>query len=98
MRIRHSKSFLKTAKIITAIGYSLCLGSITSFVAMNIISGKNPTIEFLYWQRMFVNPIMNFVTMPGIWLFLFGNIGMFLTLEEKRKRNNSKHQNFFTSL
>ncbi len=87
MRIRHSKSFLKAAKIITAIGYSLCLGSITSFIAMNIISGKNPTIEFLYWQRMFVNPIMNFVTMPGIWLFLFENIGMFLILEEKRKRS-----------
>ncbi len=87
MRILHSKSFLKTTKIITAIGYSLCLGSIASFIAMNIIAGKNSTIEFLYWQRTFVNPIINFVTMPGIWFFLFGNIGMFLTLEEKRKKS-----------
>ncbi len=28
---------------------------------------------------------MNFVTMPGIWLFLFGNIIMFLTLKDKKK-------------
>jgi hypothetical protein len=64
------------------------LGSIASFIAMNVIAGKNPTIEFLYWQRTFVNPIMNFVTMPGIWLFLLGNIGLFLTLEAKRKTAN----------
>lgn len=85
MEILHSKTTFKTAKAITAIGYSLCLGSIASFIAMNLIAGKTPTIEFFYWQRTFVNPIMNFVTMPGIWLFLLGNIGLFLTLEKKRK-------------
>ncbi len=88
MEILQSKSFLKIAKIIIAIGYSLCLGSIASFIAMNIIAGKSPTIEFLYWQRTFVNPIMNFVTVPAMWLLLLGNIALFLTSKYKRKAAN----------
>ncbi len=88
MGILHSKLFLRIAKSAMIIGYSLCVGSIASFIAMNMISGTNPTIEFLYWQRIFINPIMNFVTMPGIWLFLIGNIIMFLILENKKKIKN----------
>ena len=88
MEILHSKSFFKMAKTLTIIGYSLCIGSIASFIAMNVVAGENPTIEFLFWQRHFVNPIMNYVTMPSIWLFLFGNIGLFLAIEKGRNRMN----------
>lgn len=88
MEILHSKSFFQMAKTLTIIGYSLCIGSIASFIAMNVVAGENPTIEFLFWQRHFVNPIMNYVTMPSIWLFLFGNIGLFLALEKGRNRMN----------
>ena len=88
MEIFNTPSFLKTAKTLTILGFSLCLGSIASFIAMNIIAGDNPTIEFLYWQRHFVNPIMIYVTMPSIWLFLIGNIGLFLPLKKCRKRKD----------
>ncbi|HCM20971.1 MAG TPA: hypothetical protein DIC46_09420 [Porphyromonadaceae bacterium] len=88
MDISHSKSFFKITTGIIVIGYSLCLGSIASFIAMNIIAGDSPTIEFLYWQRTFVNSIMNYVTAPAIWLFLLGNIGLFLTLGKERNRKN----------
>ncbi|SEF85272.1 hypothetical protein [Sphingobacterium lactis] len=88
MEILNKQSFLKIAKTLIIVGYSLCLGSIASFIAMNVIAGDNPTMEFLYWQRHFVNPIMNYVTMPSIWLFLFGNIGLFLALKKGKKRKN----------
>lgn len=85
MEILHSKSFFKLSKSIALIGYSFCLGSIASFISMNIIASDSPTIEFFYWQRRFVNPIMDFVTMPGIWLLLIGNFGLFL--QQKNKIN-----------
>lgn len=88
MESLHSKILFKTIKTTTAVGYSLCLGSIASFIAMDMIAGKKPTIEFWYWQRIFITPIMNFVTMPGIWLFLFGNIGLFLATGKERKMTN----------
>ncbi|GEM_PF-208574 len=85
MEILNTLSFLKTAKTLIIVGFSLCLGSIASLIAINIIAGDSPTIEFLYWQRHFVNPIMNYVTMPSIWFFLVGNIGLFLALKKNRK-------------
>lgn len=68
------------------LGFALCVGSIFSFIAMNIISPKE-TIDFtfFYWQRKFVNPIMNFVTIPGIWIFLISNISEYFL-----NRNNTK--------
>lgn len=88
MEILQTKTFFKSVKTLTIIGYSLCSGSIASLIALNVIAGKNPTIEFLYWQRIFSSPIIQFITMPGIVVFLLGNIGWFLTKKKKSKISN----------
>ena len=84
MEISQTQPLLKITKLLTTVGYSLCLGSVASFIAMNIIAADSPTIEFLYWQRFFVNPIMNYITIPAIWLFLMGNLGLFLVIKKDR--------------
>ncbi len=81
-----SNIIITAAKILLTIGFALCLGSIASFIAMNVINGEMPGIQFSYWQRTFVNPIMNFVTIPGMWLFLFSNILLFFTGKDKNSR------------
>ncbi len=88
MKILQTKIFFQISVAMTVVGFSLCLGSIASFIALNIIAGKAPTIEFWYWQRLFINSIMYFVTIPGTWLFLLGNIGIYLKLKGKRKPVN----------
>ncbi len=88
MESLYSKIVFKTVKTVIAVSYSLCLGSIASFIAMDISAGKKPTVEFWFWQRIFVNQIMNNVTTPGVWLFMLGNIGLFFTLGKERKKAN----------
>ena len=79
---------LNVSGILTVTGFSLSLGSIVSFIAMNIIAGETPTTEFWYWQRKFVSAITNYVTLPGIWLFFLGNTSWFLVLGKERKKIN----------
>ncbi len=89
MTIPQKRLFLQASMAMTMVGFSFCLGSIASFVALNVIAGENPTIEFSYWQRSFIDPIMRFVTMPGCWLLLFGNVGVFLALKGNRRSVNA---------
>ncbi len=88
MKIVQTKIFFQISIAMTVVGFSLCLGSIASFIALNVIAGETPTIEFWYWQRLFIDPIMYFVTIPGTWLFLLGNIGIYLRSKGKRKSIN----------
>lgn len=83
-----SKIYRTIIEMFLAIGFALCLGSIASFIAMNAISGKIPNIEISYWQRTFVNPIMKYVTIPGIWIFLFSNFLIFITRNDKKNKAN----------
>lgn len=77
--------FVAVSLFFIAIGFALSLGSIASFIAMNIIAAKplSPN-DFVVWQRHFITPIMNYASIPGIVLFLCGN-GLFLFQKTIRK-------------
>jgi len=70
---------------ITLIGFSLCLGSIVAFISMNILKDSSTT-ELIFWQRKFINGIMNIATIPGLLLFLIGNIGLYYFSKCKREK------------
>ena len=78
MEILRSQLFLRISKTLVIAGYSLCLGSIACFIAMNVGAGNNPTVGFWRWQRFFIYFIMHYVTVPSLGLFLAGNIGLYL--------------------
>ena len=78
-------------RVFNTLGFALCVGSIFSFIAMNLISPKGTNdFTFFYWQRQFENPIMDFVTIPGVWIFLVSNISEYFLIhqpnDKKRKR------------
>lgn len=78
MEFLHSQSFFRISKALTIAGYSLCLGSIACFIAMNAGAGNNPDANFWQWQRIFIGSITHYVTAPSLGLFLAGNIGLYL--------------------
>jgi hypothetical protein len=81
---KKTKSLNSISTLLIAIGFSLCVGSIAAFIAMNIIAPENGAdLDFIHWQRHFINPIMAYVTVPGIWLFLAGNAGLFFVQPRK---------------
>lgn len=61
---------IKTSQLIAIIGFILCLGSIFSFIVMNVALGSSPTIESVYWQRLFVSKITDVLVLPGITIFV----------------------------
>lgn len=66
--------FIKTSQLIAIIGLILCLGSIFSFIVMNVVLGSSPTIESVYWQRLFVSKITEVLVLPGITTFIVGAV------------------------
>ena len=84
------KQIVVVSQILTIIGFSLCIGSIASFIAMNVITPKTTLdLDFTHWQRYFAKPITNYVTVPGIWLFVTGNIGLYLFQFNKDNLNTA---------
>lgn len=66
--------FTAVSLFLTMIGFVMTLGSIASFIAMNIVAEKPLTPnDFVVWQRYFITPIMDYVTTLGVILFLCGN-------------------------
>jgi hypothetical protein len=65
---------VKTFRLMAIIGFVLCLGSIFSFIVMNIVLGSSPTIESVYWQRLFVSEITDVLLLPGIIIFALSAI------------------------
>ncbi len=64
----------KTYHLLSILGFILCLGSIFSFVVMNIALGESPSVDSIYWQRLFVSKITFVLIIPGICLFLVAAI------------------------
>ncbi|MGD8778838.1 MAG: hypothetical protein PVH88_07730 [Ignavibacteria bacterium] len=64
----------KTYQLLSILGFILCLGSIFSFIVMNIVLGKTPSIDPIYWQWLFVSGITKILIIPGISLVLIGTV------------------------
>lgn len=57
--------------LILSIGFILFLGSLFSFIVLNII-GEEPTVTSAYWKRLFVAKMTNTITIPGLILIVIG--------------------------
>jgi hypothetical protein len=64
----------KTYYLVSILGFIFCLGSIFSFIVMNIVLGETPSIDSVYWQRLFVSKITEVLIIPGICLVLIAAI------------------------
>ena len=53
------------ALFLILVSFSMALGSIVAFVAMNF-SSESQNAAFFFWQRKFIDSIMSFATQPGI--------------------------------
>jgi nitrogen fixation/metabolism regulation signal transduction histidine kinase len=63
---------VKTFRLVAIFGFILCLGSIFSFIIMNIVFGNSTSIDSIYWQRLFVSKITFVLIIPGIILIIMG--------------------------
>lgn len=80
-----SKNLLqRVAQFITIVGLSLLIGNISAFIAMNMLSTPQDTSFFL-WQRRFIDAMVQLGMIKGMWLFLIGNIVIYLC---QRTRKN----------
>jgi len=80
-----SKNLLqRVAQFITIVGLSLLIGNISAFIAMNMLSIQQDTPFFL-WQRRFIDAMVQLGMIKGMWLFLIGNIVIYLC---QRNRKN----------
>lgn len=62
--------FVRTFQLLSILGFILCLGSIFSTIVMNIVLGSSPSIDSIYWQRLFVSKIVFVLIIPGIILIV----------------------------
>ena len=80
-----SKNLLqRVAQFITIVGLSLLIGNISAFLAMNMLSTPKDILFFL-WQRRFIDAMVQLGMIKGMWLFLIGNIVIYLC---QRTRKN----------
>lgn len=80
-----SKNLLqRVAQFIIVVGLSLLIGNISAFIAMNMLSIPQDTSFFL-WQRRFIDAMVQLGMIKGMWLFLIGNIVIYLC---QRNRKN----------
>ncbi|HBZ68079.1 MAG TPA: hypothetical protein DEO70_14695 [Bacteroidales bacterium] len=66
--------WLRIARLISITGLILSLGSIFTFIVMNAVMGEVPSIESVYWQRLFVSRITEVLILPGVGLLVVGAI------------------------
>ena len=80
-----SKNLLqRVAQFIIVVGLSLLIGNISAFITMNMLSIPQDTSFFL-WQRRFIDAMVQLGMIKGMWLFLIGNIVIYLC---QRNRKN----------
>jgi hypothetical protein len=65
---------VKTFQLFAIVGFILCLGSIFSFIAMNLVMGNSPSVDSIYLQRLFVSKITFVLIIPGIVLIVLGAV------------------------
>jgi hypothetical protein len=64
----------KTSDLLLTLGFILSLGSIFSFIIMNAVLNNSASSEAIYWQRLFVSKMTQFLIMPGICLIIIGSV------------------------
>jgi hypothetical protein len=62
-----------------SIGFILFLGSLFSFIVINL-TGEEPTVSSIYWQRLFVKKMISVMTVPGLALIVISDV--FLCLKK----------------
>jgi len=67
---RPENTMKNTAKLLHAIGLVLVLGSILTFVVMNMVVGSSTDAMLIYHQRLFVSAISRMLTIPGVWILV----------------------------
>lgn len=68
--LNKTSNLIKTFQLLAIIGFILCLGSIFSSIVMNIVLGSSPSIDSIYWQRLFVSKIIFVLIIPGLFLMV----------------------------
>ena len=69
--------FQRMAQLIAIFGFSLLIGNISAFIAMNMLSIPKDTLFFL-WQRQFIDAMVQLGMIKGMWLLFIGNIVIYL--------------------
>ena len=82
--MKNKNFFQRMAQLIAIFGLSLLIGNISAFIAMNMLSIPQDTSFFL-WQRRFIDAMVQLGMIKGMWLFLIGNIVIYLC---QRNRKN----------
>ena len=72
--LNKTSNLIKTFQLLAIIGFILCLGSIFSSIIMNIVLGNSPSIDSIYWQRLFVSKIIFTLIIPGLILIVVSAI------------------------
>ena len=58
---------LKTSvTLLRELGLALSIGSVLTFVAMNMVVGSSTDARLIYNQRLFVSAISRSLTIPGV--------------------------------
>ena len=68
--LNKTSNSIKTFQLLAIIGFILSLGSIFSSIIMNIVFGSSPSIDSIYWQRLFVSKIIFVLIIPGLILIV----------------------------
>ncbi len=71
------------ARLLHELGLALPIGSVLTFVVMNMVVGSSTDARLIYNQRLFVSAISRTLTIPGVWI-LFASDG--LTVVARRRR------------
>ncbi len=72
--IKETKFWIRVFRLISIIGFILCLGSIFTFIVMNVVLGNAPSIDSIYLQRLFVSGITSILIIPGVSFIFIGAI------------------------
>jgi len=69
---RNEARVIQTSRLISVTGFIISLGSIFTFIVMNDVLGDSPSIDSIYWQRLFVSRITKVLILPGVGLVFIG--------------------------
>jgi len=78
-----SENWYNTYQLVLTLGFILSIGSIASFIVMNVLFGETSSIDSIYWQRLFVSKTTYFLIIPGVCLILASTI--ILTYNSSKK-------------
>lgn len=62
------------ASLLHTVGLTMALGSILTFVVMNIVLGSSTDAALVYHQRLFISAISRALTIPGVCVLVGGGV------------------------